>query len=121
MMCDSYRTAPAMDITLDEFEIYAIARLKGKFQPAHSPHPSSPDQLPSTPLIHPTGYFVVLCSIHALLDRSLPLAQFKELAQTSIKTNLPLSSNTARNAKLDEERRRDEIGHWVLTLAFSRR
>jgi DNA primase large subunit len=39
---------------------------------------------------------------------------------TYTKQHLPLSSNTARTANLEEERRHDEIGHWVLRLAFSR-
>lgn len=37
-----------------------------------------------------------------------------------VKTHLPLSSNSARNVKLDDERRKDEISHWVLRLAFCR-
>lgn len=39
---------------------------------------------------------------------------------TYTKQHMPLGSNTARGANLDEERRHDEIGHWVLRLAFSR-
>lgn len=37
-----------------------------------------------------------------------------------MKQHLPLASSTARTVDLDAERRSDEIGHWVLRLAFSR-
>ncbi|GHJ84888.1 hypothetical protein NliqN6_1290 [Naganishia liquefaciens] len=85
-----YTSPPALDITLEEFETFAIARLK------------------------------VLTAIHSLQERSLPAAQLRELISTQIKSHLPLSSNTARNIDVDEERRADEIGHWILRLAFCR-
>lgn len=87
----SYDRPPTLDITLDEFETFAIARLR------------------------------VLSHIESLSHRSLPYAQFSAAVQTYLKQYLPLSSNTARSANLDEERRGDEIGHWVLRLAFCRR
>lgn len=52
--------------------------------------------------------------------RNLPPAQLSTAIATYTKQHLPLSANTARTANLDDERRRDEIGHWVLRLAFSR-
>ena len=88
---DSYDRPPILDITLDEFETFAIARLR------------------------------VLSHIESLQHRSLPYQQVSAAIATSLKQHLPLSSNTARNANLDEERRKDEIGHWVLRLAFCRR
>lgn len=86
----SYDRPPALDITLDEFETCALERLR------------------------------VLSHIEALGHRNLPPAQFASAIATYSKQHLPLSSNTARTANLEEERRRDEIGHWVLRLAFSR-
>src|SRR4051794_27035318 len=105
-----------MDITLEEFETFAIARLKrgsypcskcltvglGGTDPTHFPSPS------------------VLTNIHSLFERSLPSAQLQPLLAAQVKTHLPLSSNTARNMPLDEERRADELGHWILRLAFCR-
>ena len=87
----SYAKPPPLDITLEEFETFAIARLR------------------------------VLSHIESLSHRSLPYAQFSSAVATYLKQHLPLSSNTARNANLDEERRKDEIGHWILRLAFCRR
>lgn len=91
MHCSSYERPPALDITLEEFETCAISRLR------------------------------VLSHIESLSHRSLPYSQVANGIATYSKMHLPLSSNTARNVNLDEERRRDEIGHWVLRLAFCRR
>ncbi|KAE8540423.1 hypothetical protein D1P53_003369 [Cryptococcus gattii VGV] len=85
-----YERPPALDITLEEFETCAISRLR------------------------------VLSHIESLSHRSLPYSQVASGIATYAKMHLPLSSNTARNVNLDEERRRDEIGHWVLRLAFCR-
>ncbi|KAK4683846.1 DNA primase large subunit, partial [Tremellales sp. Uapishka_1] len=85
-----YERPPTLDITLDEFETFAIARLQ------------------------------VLSHIESLSHRNLPPAQVQAATAAYLKTHLPLSSNTARNVALDEERRKDEIGHWVLRLAFCR-
>ncbi|ORX33982.1 eukaryotic and archaeal DNA primase, large subunit-domain-containing protein [Kockovaella imperatae] len=85
-----YDQPPVLDITLEEFEVFAIARLR------------------------------VLTHIEALSHRSLPFPQFSSAVGTYLKQHLPLSSNTARNVNVLEERRKDEIGHWVLRLAFCR-
>jgi len=86
----SYQQPPILDITLEEFETFAIDRLR------------------------------ILSYIESLQHRSLPYAQFQTQIATYLKTHLPLSSNTARSANLEQERRADEIGHWVLRLAFCR-
>lgn len=88
---NSYTRPPTLDITLEEFETFAIERLR------------------------------VLSHIESLQHRSLPYQQLQGQIGTYLKTHLPLSSNTARSANLEGERRADEIGHWVLRLAFCRR
>ncbi|RXK40958.1 DNA primase large subunit [Tremella mesenterica] len=85
-----YSKPPSLDITIDEFESFAIARLR------------------------------VLSYIESLSHRSLPYQQFSSTVATYLKQHLPLASNTARNVDLEAERRKDEIGHWVLRLAFCR-
>ncbi|WOO78636.1 DNA primase large subunit [Vanrija pseudolonga] len=85
-----YDRPPLLDITLDEFETCALERLR------------------------------VLSYLESLSHRNLPAAQFATALATYTKEHLPLSSNTARLANLEDERRRDEIGHWVLRLSFSR-
>lgn len=79
-----------LDITLDEFETCALDRLR------------------------------VLTYVESLSHRGLPPAQFSSTLGAYLKLHGPLNSNTARTANLESERRRDEIGHWVLRLAFSR-
>lgn len=86
----SYTTPPTLDITLEEFETFAINRLR------------------------------ILSYIESLQHRSLPYAQFQTQLSAYLKQYLPLSSNTARSVDLVAERRADEIGHWVLRLAFCR-
>ncbi len=86
----SYDKHPTLDITLDEFETAALTRLR------------------------------VLTYLEALQQRSLPPAQLSATLATYLKQHLPLSSNTARTADLDAERRLDAIGHWVLRLSFCR-
>lgn len=90
MLTKCYTQPPLLDITLDEFELSALARLR------------------------------VLSHLEALQHRNFPPTQFSQALATYAKQHLPLSSNTARTANLEEERRRDEIGHWVLRLAFAR-
>jgi hypothetical protein len=87
---DSYTLPPALDITLEEFETFAINRLR------------------------------ILSYIESLQHRSLPYAQFQTQLAAYLKQHLPLASNTARSVNLEAERRADEIGHWVLRLAFCR-
>ncbi len=106
-----------MDITLEEFEIFAIARLKG-IPYLHS-LVSQPYQITkaNSPL---SLSFTVLTNIYSLFERSLPPSQLAPLLALQAKSHIPLSSNTARNMPLDEERRADELGHWILRLAFCR-
>ena len=90
VLTKSYTTPPTLDITLEEFETFAINRLR------------------------------ILSYIESLQHRSLPYAQFQTQLSAYLKQYLPLSSNTARSVDLVAERRGDEIGHWVLRLAFCR-
>ncbi|CAK9786892.1 DNA primase, large subunit [Cutaneotrichosporon oleaginosum] len=85
-----YDNPPTLDITLDEFETAALTRLR------------------------------VLTYLEALSQRSLPPAQLSSTLAAYLKQHLPLSSNTARSADLEAERRLDAIGHWVLRLSFAR-
>ncbi|ODO08615.1 DNA primase large subunit [Cryptococcus wingfieldii CBS 7118] len=85
-----YERPPSLDITLEEFEACAIARLR------------------------------VLSYIESLSHRSLQYTQFASQLDKYSKTHIPLASSTAKNENLDDQRRRDEIGHWVLRLAFCR-
>lgn len=62
----------------------------------------------------------VLADIEALLARSRPIDEISKVIQPRLKQYLPLSSNTAVRENLDEERRKDHIGHFVLRLAFCR-
>jgi DNA primase large subunit len=87
---NSYDKPPILDITLEEFETFAITRLR------------------------------ILSYIESLQHRNLPYPQFQAQIAGYLKTHLPLSSSTAKGMAVEKERRADEIGHWVLRLAFCR-
>lgn len=78
------------DITLDEFELFAIDRLR------------------------------ILSEIEAAQVRNRSYDELKTIVKTQSDKYLPLSSRTARHDPLDEQRRKDHIGHFVLRLAFCR-
>ena len=77
-----------MDITLDEFELYAIDRLR------------------------------ILSEIESCLVRNRGNEDLKSVVNAQCAKYLPLNSNTARYADKEAERKKDHIGHFVLRLAF---
>ncbi|KAI5122060.1 hypothetical protein M0805_006044 [Coniferiporia weirii] len=85
-----YDKPPLMDITLDEFERYAIDRLR------------------------------VLSEIEASQVRNRTYDELKAIVKTQTEKHVPLHSNSAIYEAIEEERRKDHIGHFVLRLAFCR-
>lgn len=86
----SYDRPPLDDITLDEFERYAIDRLR------------------------------ILSEIEAALVRNRTYDELKMIVKAQGDKYMPLHANTASGYRLHEERRKDHIGHFVLRLAFCR-
>ena len=86
----SYDKPPLDDITLDEFERFAIDRLR------------------------------ILSEIEAALVRNRTYDELKSIVKTQGEKYVPLHANTAKGLEKTEERRKDHIGHFVLRLAFCR-
>lgn len=86
----SYEKPPLGDVTIEEFELFAIDRLR------------------------------VLGEIETSWARNRPPEEVKKVVGDQCKKYIPLNSGTAKTVELDEERRKDHIGHFVLRLAFCR-
>ncbi|KAK3217588.1 hypothetical protein GRF29_1g3537419 [Pseudopithomyces chartarum] len=84
-----YTLPPTAEITLEEFETWAINRLK------------------------------VLSELEACSFRNRSPEETAEYMATILNKYLPLRSNSSRGANLQEERKRDHYSHFILRLAFS--
>ncbi|KAH6851727.1 DNA primase large subunit [Alternaria alternata] len=84
-----YVLPPTAEITLDEFETWAIDRLK------------------------------VLSELEACSFRNKSPEETAEYMKSILEKYLPLRSDSSRSQKLQEERRRDHYSHFILRLAFS--
>lgn len=89
-MVHSYERPPTGDVTIEEFELFAIDRLR------------------------------VLGEIESSWARNRPLEELRKVVGDQCGKYIPLSNNTAKTVELDEQRRKDHIGHFVLRLAFCR-
>ncbi|KAI8998534.1 DNA primase large subunit [Trametes punicea] len=85
-----YDKPPIEDITIEEFETYALNRLR------------------------------VLAEIESSYARNRTFKELCDVMDPICKKYLPLNSNTAEKTNRDAERRKDHIGHFVLRLAFCR-
>ncbi|KAK0541318.1 DNA primase subunit pri2 [Tilletia horrida] len=85
-----YNLPPTQEITLWQFETWAIDRLR------------------------------VLADIESSQARNRTYAEMKDLVTATAKTYLPLNSRTANNQPLQKEREKDHVSHYVLRLAFCR-
>ncbi|TFK42657.1 eukaryotic and archaeal DNA primase, large subunit-domain-containing protein [Crucibulum laeve] len=85
-----YDKAPLFDVTVEEFEICALDRLR------------------------------ILAEIESSAARNRTWEELKNVTETQCGKYLPLSANTAKSIRLDEQRRKDHLGHFVLRLAFCR-
>ncbi|KAF9735033.1 hypothetical protein PMIN03_005616 [Paraphaeosphaeria minitans] len=84
-----YTLPPTAEITLEEFETWAINRLKA------------------------------LSELEACSFRNRSQEETAEYMTSILNKYLPLRSNSSRGANLQEERRRDHYSHFILRLAFS--
>ncbi|KAI0318632.1 DNA primase large subunit [Amylostereum chailletii] len=84
-----YDIPPTQDITIEEFEMYAIDRLR------------------------------VLGEIESSFARNRPPDELKTITRTQYQKYIPLDPNYSERP-LDDQRRKDHIGHFVLRLAFCR-
>ncbi|CAI4212904.1 unnamed protein product [Parascedosporium putredinis] len=84
-----YTHAPTADITLEQFEQWAIDRLR------------------------------VLSELEACSFRNKSLAETAAHMKPVLEKYLPLSSNSSASPKLFEQRQKDHYSHFILRLAFS--
>ncbi|KAM0790747.1 hypothetical protein ACM66B_004599 [Microbotryomycetes sp. NB124-2] len=85
-----YEQPPTDEITVEQFEEWAIDRLR------------------------------LLADIEAAQARNKSFEELKTIVLDRSRKYLPLSSNTAKSANLDGERQKDLYSHFVLRLAFCR-
>ncbi|MBW0482611.1 hypothetical protein O181_022326 [Austropuccinia psidii MF-1] len=85
-----YDQPPTSEITIEEFETWAIDRLK------------------------------VLAEIENAVSRNKSFEELKPILSNRSKTYLPLAANTAHTVDLDQQRRKDHYSHFILRLAFCR-
>lgn len=86
----SYDRPPIDDITIEEFETFALDRLR------------------------------VLAEIESSFARNRTFKELSKVIETICEKYLPLNATSAEKKPRDEERRKDHIGHFVLRLAFCR-
>ncbi|KAF2141943.1 uncharacterized protein K452DRAFT_270601 [Aplosporella prunicola CBS 121167] len=84
-----YTLPPTAEITLEEFEEWAIARLK------------------------------VLAELEACSFRNRSPEETSSYMTPILEKHLPLHSNSSRSSQLDQERKKDHYSHFILRLAFS--
>ncbi|PVH95865.1 DNA primase large subunit [Periconia macrospinosa] len=84
-----YTLPPTAEITLEEFETWAISRLK------------------------------VLSELEACSFRNRSPEETAEYMTSILSKHLPLHSNSSRIQSLQDERRKDHYSHFILRLAFS--
>ncbi|KAK9464705.1 eukaryotic and archaeal DNA primase, large subunit-domain-containing protein, partial [Lipomyces arxii] len=91
-----YATPPLSEITIDEFEEWAIDRLRVLNEI-------------ETCLYKNRGVKTMEQAIRPVLDKYLPMAP-----------NPSVASRGAKSSQLDEERKKDHCSHFILRLAFCR-
>src|SRR5579871_6000684 len=109
-----YIIPPTEQITLEEFEEWAISRLKGK---------------KSLLLISSFRYsshccktnwkYVVLSELETCAFRNRTPEETATYMAPLLEKHLPLHSNSSRSSALQDERRKDHYSHFILRLAFS--
>ncbi|KAI9493481.1 DNA primase large subunit Spp2 [Zychaea mexicana] len=85
-----YSHPPPAEITIEEFETYALDRLQ------------------------------VLKTLETASLRNKHGPEYKKQVDQALEKHLPLKSNMSRSPTLLEERRKDHISHFVLRLAYCR-
>lgn len=86
----SYDKPPLFDVTLEQFETWALARLR------------------------------ILAEIESAQARNRSSEEVKESTRILCKKYLSLDASSSVDADLDGQRRKDHVSHFVLRLAFCR-
>jgi len=103
-----YILPPTAEISLEEFEEYAINRLKSELY------------RPYLLVVHHTNLpMQVLSELETCTFRNRTPEETQTYMTPLLQKYLPLQSNSSRSTTLQEERRRDHYSHFILRLAFS--
>jgi hypothetical protein len=86
----SYDKPPLYDVTIEDFETFALDRLR------------------------------ILAEIESSAARNRTWEETKSVTISQCQKYLPLNSNSASRLDLNSERKKDHLGHFVLRLAFCR-
>ena len=103
-----YDVPPTAEITLDEFETWAISRLKGIYT-----------LIFICPREFSNGIFIVLSELEACSFRNRSPEETAEYMKDILNKHLPLKSNSSKSPNLQQERKKDHYSHFILRLAFS--
>lgn len=103
-----YILPPTAQITLEEFEEWAIMRLKGEYC-----------LFPATMCISIADQVTVLSELETCTFRNKTQEETMTYMSPILDKHLPLHSNSSRSSQLQMERRRDHYSHFILRLAFS--
>lgn len=103
-----YSRPPIQDVTLEEFETWAIDRLKGT-------HPCGTQCLPCwlTPA-------AVLSEIESSFVRNRNHDELKTVTLNQCKKYLPLEPDNVELRVREPQRKKDHVSHFILRLAFCR-
>ncbi|GAA6003477.1 DNA primase subunit PRI2 [Rhodotorula paludigena] len=85
-----YERPPLEELTLEEFEVWAIDRLR------------------------------LLADIEAAQARNRPFKEIKEIVEKRAQEYLPLHPDSSKAADVERERKKDQYSHFILRLAFCR-
>lgn len=119
-----YATPPIEEVSLEEFELFAVDRLKGEFyftidrpvpRPAPRLCPPSPKSC-LTRLLPPLPWTVLKCIETAKIRWPKRGFDFDRQMTTVLKENMPLGAQNA-NERFDE-RKKDHLSHFILRLAY---
>lgn len=107
-----YERPPTEEITVEQFEEWAIDRLRCRS--------SACPIVAIPPLNTDASLRAVLADIESAQARNKSFEEIKVIVGERAKTYMPLSSDTARSVDVEAERKKDQYSHFVLRLAFCR-
>jgi DNA primase large subunit len=109
---NSYDSPPTSEITLEQFEQWAIDRLRSAI---YLPHCGLRLERLAT-----ANTTIVLSELETCSFRNKTAAETAAHLEPLLKKYLPLSPNTAMSSSQTIERQKDHYSHFILRLAFSR-
>jgi len=107
-----YSTPPTADITLEQFEQWAIDRLRSQYQ-------KTVMSCPRLSGLANRGAWVVLAELEACSFRNKSQAETATHMKPLLEKYLPLEANSSTSTQHFAQRQKDHYSHFILRLAFS--